>query len=101
GHQEPTSRSRFGILHVGLRVHGWHGYRRALATNLKQLGIDDVVIQGILRHSDVSTTRKHYIKTVPQMATDAMQKLASQIQWATARFARYANNPVKSQLKPT
>jgi integrase len=45
----------------------WHGWRRALATNLKQLGIDAVVIQGILRHSDVSTTRKHYIKTVPQM----------------------------------
>jgi integrase len=66
-----------------LQWHGWHGYRRGLATNLKQLGIDDVVIQGILRHSDVSTTRKHYIKTVPQMATDAMQKLASQIQWAT------------------
>jgi integrase len=51
-----------------------------------------IVIQGILRHSDVSTTGKHYIKTVPQMATDAMQTLASQIQWgnrrATARFAR-------------
>jgi len=38
------------------------------------------VIQAILRHSDVSTTRKHYIKTVPQVVTDAMQQLASRLE---------------------
>ena len=64
----------------GLVWHGWHAYRRGLASNLKQLGIDDVVIQAILRHSDVSTTRKHYIKTVPQVVTDAMQQLASRLE---------------------
>jgi hypothetical protein len=28
---------------------GWHGFRRGLASNLKRLGVDDSVIQGILR----------------------------------------------------
>jgi len=66
-----------------LRWHGWHGYRRGLATNLKDMGVDDLWIQAILRHKDVGTTRRFYIKTIPQTVTDAMQKLASQIQWAT------------------
>lgn len=60
----------------GLKWHGWHAYRRGLASNLHELGVDDITIQSILRHSDVSTTRRHYIKTVPQAAVDAMQKLA-------------------------
>lgn len=33
-----------------------------LASNLKELGIDDLVIQRIMRHGDVGTTRKSYIK---------------------------------------
>ena len=28
-----------------LQWHGWPGYRRGLATNVKQLGIDDLVIR--------------------------------------------------------
>ena len=34
----------------------------ALATNLHELGIADLVIQGILRHSTVEVTRQAYIK---------------------------------------
>ena len=30
--------------------HGWHGFRRGLASNLNHLGVDDSVIQRILRH---------------------------------------------------
>lgn len=59
----------------GLEWHGWHAYRRGLATNLKQLDVDDLLIQGILRHSDVSVTRRSYIKTIPTAVTEAMQKL--------------------------
>lgn len=59
--------------------HGWHVYRRGLATNLHQLGVDDLTIQAILRHTDVATTRRSYIKTVPQAATEAMQQLASRL----------------------
>lgn len=60
----------------GLEWHGWHAYRRGLASNLKQLGVDDLTIQAMLRHSDVAVTRKHYIKTIPSEVTAAMQKLA-------------------------
>src|SRR5229473_3544806 len=41
---------------------GWHGFRRGLATNLFELGEDEATIQAILRHADVKTTRRHYIK---------------------------------------
>ena len=46
----------------GLPWYGLHAFRRGLATNLHALGIADIVIQAILRHSDVSVTRLAYIK---------------------------------------
>jgi Phage integrase family len=49
----------------GMKWEGWHDYRRGLATNLHELGVPDKVIQAILRHEDVSTTQRSYIKTVP------------------------------------
>jgi hypothetical protein len=33
--------------------HGWHAFRRGLATNLHQLGVADKDIQAILRHSNI------------------------------------------------
>ena len=47
---------------LGVEWHGWHAFRRGLATNLHALGVSDIVIQAILRHSDVSVTRQSYIK---------------------------------------
>ena len=67
------------LVAAGLRWAGWHAYRRGLATNLKQLGVDDLVIQSILRHQDVRTTQRFYIKTVPQPVTAAMQEFASKV----------------------
>ena len=55
--------------------HGWHAFRRGLATNLNRLGVDDSVIQRILRHSHVSVTQACYIKTASEDAKAAMQKL--------------------------
>jgi integrase len=55
--------------------HGWHGFRTALATNLNDLGVDDSVIQKILRHASVAVTQKHYIKTTSPQAAAAMKKL--------------------------
>ncbi len=46
---------------LGERWHGWHAFRRGLATNLFSLGVKAETVQIILRHSDVETTRKHYI----------------------------------------
>src|SRR5215831_16521176 len=54
---------------------GWHAFRRGLATNLNRLGVDDSVIQRILRHSNVAVTQACYIKTVSEDAKDAMRKL--------------------------
>lgn len=59
--------------------HGFHAFRRGLATNLHDLGVDDLIIQRILRHSDVSVTRQCYIKTLPQQTVDAMAKVESAI----------------------
>jgi integrase len=58
---------------------GWHAFRRGLATNLHDLGVDDKTIQAILRHSDVSVTQKSYIKTLPQQTLAAMEKLNTKI----------------------
>ena len=63
----------------GLRWAGWHAYRRGLATNLKEMGVDDLTIQAILRHKDVRTTQRFYIKTVPQKVTAAMQEFGSKV----------------------
>ncbi len=48
---------------AGIPWYGLHAFRRGLATNLYALGIADIVIQAILRHSDVSVTRQAYIKS--------------------------------------
>ena len=63
----------------GPQWKGWHAYRRGLATNLKRLGIADTVIQAILRHTDVGTTQRFYIKTVRDDVRDAMKQLKRKI----------------------
>ena len=55
--------------------HGWHAFRRGLATNLHRLGVSDKVIQQILRHANVSTRMNIYVKTVSADATNAMKTL--------------------------
>jgi hypothetical protein len=37
--------------------------------------VDDVMVQQILRHQDVSVTRKHYIKTAPEQSVSGIAKL--------------------------
>jgi integrase len=63
----------------GLKWKGWHACRRGLATNLYGLGLPDIVIQAILRHEDIRTTQRSYIKTVPEVVTAAMKRLESQV----------------------
>jgi hypothetical protein len=43
-----------------------------LATNLYAPGVDDKRIQAILRHEDVNTTQRSYIKTPARIVTEAM-----------------------------
>jgi integrase len=61
---------------AGSRWLGWHGFRRGLASNLNRLGVDDSVIQAILRHNDVSVTQRCYIKTNRSDAVAAMRQLS-------------------------
>ncbi len=60
---------------ANLRWHGWHAFRRGLATNLHRLGVSDKVIQQILRHANVITTMNIYVKTVSADAANAMKTL--------------------------
>ena len=64
---------------AGLGWHGWHAFRRGLATNLRELGIPDDVIQRILRHSDIGTTQRSYAKTLTKTVRKAMAKLDRQL----------------------
>jgi integrase len=59
-----------------IQWHGWHAFRRGLGSNLYHLGVPDLVVQELLRHSDVETTRKHYIKVSSEDAEKAMKTLA-------------------------
>lgn len=58
----------------GSDLSGWHPFRRGLATNLHDLGTDDITVQHVLRHSNVSITRAAYIKTLPEQTVDAMEQ---------------------------
>ncbi len=71
--------------------HGWHAFRRGLATNLHTLGVDDKTIQAILRHSNVALTINVYIKSVTESQVSAMDVLE-------AKFSETSNNlPTGSQ----
>jgi integrase len=58
-----------------IQWHGWHAFRRGLATNLHRLGVADKVIQRVLRHANVAVTQASYIKTVDADAAAAMKRL--------------------------
>lgn len=64
--------------------HGWHAARRGLASNLNRLGVDDSVIQRILRHSNVNVTQTYYIKSTGDDVREAMGKLEEKLAAQTA-----------------
>ena len=59
--------------------HGWHAFRRGLATNLHQLGVADKDIQAILRHSNIGITMNIYVKSVAESQVDAMDLLGKEL----------------------
>ena len=59
--------------------HGWHAFRRGLATNLDELGVPLNVVQQILRHGDPGTTGRFYRKTRSKRVVDAMNKLQTKV----------------------
>lgn len=65
----------------GLVWHGWHAFRRGLATNLHHLKVSDITIQAILRHCNVAVTRESYIKRdgIDLESLAAMQALETKL----------------------
>ncbi len=59
--------------------HGWHAFRRGLATNLHALGVDDKTIQAILRHSNVGLTMNIYVKSLGESQVSAMDVLSEKL----------------------
>jgi len=60
---------------VGDAWHGWHAFRRGLASNLNKLGADAKTLQELLRHGSMGVTMKHYVVIDRTETADAMQKL--------------------------
>jgi integrase len=59
-----------------IRWHGWHAFRRGVATELHRSGVADIVIQRALRHANVAVTQESYIQSVPEVVVDALNRLA-------------------------
>jgi integrase len=60
--------------------HGWHAFRRGLATNLHALGVDDKTIQAILRHSNIGITQNICIKSVSESQVSAMELVGEEFE---------------------
>lgn len=60
---------------AGIPWHGFHAFRRGLASNLVELGADPKIAQAILRHANVRTTMDFYIKARPEKTAAAMANL--------------------------
>ena len=60
---------------AGIPWHGWYALRRGIATLLNSVEKDPMAAKGLLRHTSVITTQKHYIKEVPATTLAAMQKI--------------------------
>jgi len=52
--------------------YGWYSLRRGVATTLASLSRDPLASKGLLRHSSLATTQKHYIKDLPENTLQAM-----------------------------
>jgi integrase len=59
----------------GRQWHGWHALRRGFATRLHEAGVQDRIIQALMRHSSMSVTMRHYVKAMPEANIAAMDKL--------------------------
>jgi hypothetical protein len=89
---------------MNLAHNGVAACRRGLATNLNRLGIDDSIIQRVLRHSSVAVTQTHHIKTSTPDVIAAMERIERELVEKTAAQAskdsqRTLNRPQAPSLK--
>jgi integrase len=66
-------------MQAGIQWHGWHAFRRGLATNLHELGVPDKIIQKVLRHRNVSVTQACYIQPRDPAIAAAMRTLEEKL----------------------
>ena len=78
---------------AGVQWHGWHAFRRGLATNLYRLGVSDKTIQRILRQANVGVTQACYIKTADSDATAAMQQFERSLEYAPSMHLSGGERP--------
>lgn len=62
---------------AGLEWHGWYSLRRGVSTTLAGLTRDAMASKGLLRHANLATTTRHYVKDVPENTLSAMNQLES------------------------
>jgi integrase len=55
--------------------HGWYSLRLGIATTLAGLTRDGMASKGLLRHTNLATTTRHYIQDVPENTLSAMNLL--------------------------
>lgn len=55
--------------------HGWYSLRRGVATTLAGLTHNGMASKGLLRHTNLATTTRHYVKDVPENTLSAMNQL--------------------------
>jgi integrase len=70
---------RPAIQTVGVTWHGWHAFRRGIASNLFALGVNEKIVQRILHHSKPRVTKERYIKAFDPDVIAAMKKMEETI----------------------
>ena len=60
---------------IRLEWHGWHGFRRGIASNWYELGANEKVVQRILRHAKPHVTKERYIKAFDPAVLAATKRL--------------------------
>jgi hypothetical protein len=55
--------------------HGWYSLRRGVSTVLTGVTGDALASKGLLRHTNLATTTRHYVKDVPEITVSGMNKL--------------------------
>jgi integrase len=66
---------------AGLTWHGWYSLRRGVATTLAGLTRDGMASKALLRHTNLATTTRHYVKDVPEntlLAMELLEKLCNE-----------------------
>jgi len=81
------------VTNAGVQWHGWHAFRRGLATNLYLLGVSDKIIQRILRHANVAVTQNCYIKTADSDVVSAMHQFERSFEYAPNMHLSGAERP--------